>query len=133
MDERFGKEFKLCSQKRLTVLFTKGKQVKSFPFILHFHSEHVTDQSSWQIGVSAPKRSFKKATERNRIKRLMREAIRKNKLTLESVFGHQNLELTLFLVYTAKEIVEYQLIERKINDVFIKLTNELKQNQRETI
>lgn len=132
MDERFGKEFKLCSQKGLTELFARGRQIKSFPFLLHFHSTKTINKSSWQIGISAPKRSFKKATDRNRIKRQMREAIRKNKLTLDSVLTPFNLELTLFVVYTSKEKLEYKLIERKINDVFIKLAHELKQNKSET-
>ncbi len=132
MDERFGKEYKLCSQKRLAELFATGNQIKTFPFVLHFQTGPVTGNTRWQIGVSAPKKSFKKATERNRIKRLMREAIRKNKLILESVLETLNLEITLFIVYTAKEINEYKLTEKKINELFIKLANELQRKQYET-
>jgi ribonuclease P protein component len=64
--------------------------------------------------VSVSKRNFKKAVDRNRIKRLIREAYRQNKSILGSNLASQPESLLLGFIYTAKTIMEYKEIERKI-------------------
>jgi ribonuclease P protein component len=63
-----------------------------------------------QAGVSVSKRYFKKAVDRNKIKRLIREAYRLQKNELESHLIDSNQKLSLFLIYTGKDIPSYQQI-----------------------
>ena len=67
-----------------------------------------------QVLISVSKRSFRKATERNRVKRLVRESYRKNKEQLYHYRADHNGQLLIGLVYTARAILSYPEIERKI-------------------
>ena len=125
MNEKFGKEYKLCSQKVIQSIFDEKKSVKAYPFLIHYSLIPLTSDASFQITVSAPKRNFKKAHDRNRIKRLMREAIRKNKLILEEKLTTNQQQMALFLVYTNKEEMDYSLLLRKMESLLLKFTNEL--------
>ena len=98
MNEKFGKEYKLCSQKVIQSIFDEKKSVKAYPFLIHYSLIPLSSDASFQITVSAPKRNFKKAHDRNRIKRLMREAIRKNKLILEPFLLENKKQVALFMI-----------------------------------
>ncbi|HLV41241.1 MAG TPA: ribonuclease P protein component [Brumimicrobium sp.] len=121
MDERFGKKYKLCSKTVMTSIFENGKQEKSYPFLLRYLSVDLKTDAKFQIVISVPKRKFKKAVDRNRIKRLIREAVRKNKYILEEGLSNENQQLALFLIYTASEEETYQRILNKIEVLFLRL------------
>ncbi len=125
IDESFGKEYKLCSQKLIDSIFEKNQKVKQFPFILSYLEVAIPSVKTFQIVISAPKRIFRKAHERNRIKRLMREAIRKKKVSLENELEKHQKQVALFLIYTSKEELKYELIEQKIEQLFNKLIKEI--------
>jgi ribonuclease P protein component len=125
MNEKFGKEYKLCSQKVIQSIFDAKKSVKGYPFLIHYSLLPLTSEASFQITVSAPKRNFKKAHDRNRIKRLMREAIRKNKLILEPFLLESNKQVALFMIYTAREEIPYDVLFKKTTLLFTQLIKEL--------
>ena len=118
MDQTFGKEYKLCSQKKIDGLFKTGKLVKKFPLIVHFQESEEQLPAPFQIVISAPKRIFRKAHERNRIKRLLRETVRKNKFILETFLVPRDKSLLLFLVYTNKEEMTYEILFKKTEQLF---------------
>ena len=126
MDQTFGKAYKLCSQKAIDAIFEDKKSIRQFPFVLSYKFMDLPTDKSFQVVISAPKRLFRKAHERNRIKRLMKEVFRKNKLILESHLTTNNQQLALFLVYTSKEELSYALLLDKMERLLSKLTNELK-------
>ena len=81
----FRKHEKLKSRKLIGKLFEEGKSVKKFPLrLVYLQTEHTSD-SKIQAGFSVPKRNFKRAVDRNRIKRLMREAYRLNQSLTDSL------------------------------------------------
>ncbi len=67
-----------------------------------------------QMAVAVPKRNFKLATERNRIKRQIREAYRLNCGGSSAYFKEKDLKLQLMVVYNSKEPPEYVGLESKI-------------------
>ena len=96
MDQSFGKEYKLCSKKLIDSLFAEGKSVKAFPFTLFFLLHENSENVPFQLVISAPKRINRHAHDRNRIKRIVREAIRKNKFILEDFLTETNQQLASY-------------------------------------
>lgn len=123
MDERLGKAYKLCSKKVIEELFDEGLKVKQHPFVLQYIYTELPTKKSFQIVCSVPKRIHKKAVTRNRIKRLMREVVRKNKNIIEENFPHNEKQLALFLIYTGKKEESYSLLLNKIELLFERLMN----------
>jgi ribonuclease P protein component len=125
----FGKESKLKSRNVIQKLFSEGKHVLVYPLkaVYIFGNE----QHPLQAGVSATKRNFKKAVDRNRIKRLIREVYRLQKPKLETHLIQNKLSLSIFFMYIGKEIPEYdQLMEstEKIIKRMVKISDENKGN-----
>ncbi|MFD1094528.1 ribonuclease P protein component [Salegentibacter chungangensis] len=80
MNQRLGKSEKLKSKKVIEELFTRGRSVKKYPVKLVYLPLSTTEENiPTKSGFSVPKKIVKTAVKRNRIKRLMREAFRKNK------------------------------------------------------
>ena len=121
---KLGKQARLKSRKVIDHLFKYGKSFTIFPFrvIFQFTEMAVTpDASQLQAGFSVSKRHFKKAVDRNRIKRLMREAYRLQKNELEKTIQQQPANLVFFMIYTGKDTPDYQLVFEKIKGVLLKL------------
>lgn len=134
MDERFGKEYKLCSKKIIERLFKDGKRLSSFPFGLTYGYEVLPNEEiPFQIVISVPKRNFKRAHDRNRIKRLMKECLRKNKHILEDFLtreSNKNRQMALFLVYRFNEELDYETIMRKMSKLLLTLTTTIEKHEK---
>ncbi|MEP7236669.1 MAG: ribonuclease P protein component [Ferruginibacter sp.] len=122
----FKKDEKLKSRKTIEQLFKDGKSFSNFPFrVLWKFTEAGT--SPLQTGFAAGSKHFKKAVDRNRIKRLMREAYRLQKNDLQDQLKQQQKQLAVFFIYTGNELPEYEFIFEKTAAVLsrlIKITNE---------
>lgn len=128
MNEQFGKKYKLCSKKIIESLFSEGKQLRSFPFTVYYLETVLPEAVPFQVVISAPKRQFKKAHDRNRVKRLMRETIRKKKLIFEPELLKQQKQIALFVIYTQKELPDYHTLlaqtEKLMNKITLALADE---------
>ena len=71
-----GKQERLKSRKLIEKLYKNGESVKAFPLRMVYLQTAHTSKFPAQVGVSVAKRNFKKAPDRNRLKRLMRETYR---------------------------------------------------------
>jgi ribonuclease P protein component len=129
MNQRFGKEYKLCSKKAMDGLFSEGQKLTVPPFFLRYMVTNLPTEKSFQIAVAVPKKKIKAAPERNRIKRLMREAIRLNKSDLEKILETQEKQLALFLIYQDSEKISYSDVENKIVLLLKRLEKRLSENK----
>lgn len=122
-DHTFGKAYKLCSKRVIDDLFLSGETLKQYPLRLLFKKNpvHYNEKTAFQIVISVPKKKIRKAHDRNRVKRVIRELIRKNKNGLENILDHQNEKLALFLIYSESTILDYAIIEKKINKLIHQL------------
>src|SRR3954471_9514640 len=115
-----NKAERLKRRKIIEQLFSEGRAVTAFPIRVQYK---MVDQPTvpLQAGFSVSSRNFKRAVDRNRIKRLMREAYRLQKLPLEQALQTKEQQLALFLIYTGKELPEYALVKEKVEVVLKKL------------
>ncbi len=118
----YSKSEKLKSRKLLNQVFAEGKSLNAFPLKITYTCKDIETLSSAKVGVGASSRYFKKAVDRNRIKRLLREAYRlhKNKL-LE--FLPEKKQLSVFILFIGKDIAETALIAEKMPTILQKLGN----------
>lgn len=127
MDFSFGKAYKLCSLKQIDELFKEGKRLREFPF--QFVVQETTKENiPFQVVVSVSKRNFKRAHDRNLVKRRMREILRMNKAILENKLKETNKQLNIAVIYAHREILEFQQMERKLIKGLHKLTQQIEQN-----
>jgi ribonuclease P protein component len=115
------KDERLKRRKVIEKLFSEGRAVASFPIRVQYKIDDPLLTVSLQAGFSVSSRNFKKAVDRNRIKRLMREAYRLQKAPLEQALQTKQQKLALFLIYTGKELPNYALVREKIEVVLKKL------------
>ena len=105
---------RLRSRKTISLLFEKGRAINIHPIKMLWLQTANKDGGILQFGVAVPKKNFKKAVDRNRLKRQMREAVRKNKLPVKNFLAEKNKPCALLLVFTGKEAVPYKETEDKI-------------------
>lgn len=114
MKNTFKKEERLRSKKQISRLFNEGKSFFRYPFRIFFLKEKTEEPALPQVLITVSKRNFKKAVDRNRIKRLVREAYRRNKKPLVEHCTGNSVSVLLGLIYTGKTILSYAEIEKKI-------------------
>ncbi|HRE51799.1 MAG TPA: ribonuclease P protein component [Flavitalea sp.] len=121
-----GKKERLKSRKLIEQLFKEGKTFTVFPFRIYYLICPPSDVFL-QAGFTVSGRKFKKAVDRNRIKRLMREAYRLQKQPLELNLQNKRIYLRLFFLYTGSELPDFAPIKEKMAIVLkkmIKITDE---------
>jgi len=107
--EGLPKYERICKENDIKALFDKGMGVSVYPYRVIFLFRH--DEScppTVRFLVSVSKKRFHHAVNRNRVKRLMREAWRRNKAPLYEICERDNISVDVALVYTATVIHSYE-------------------------
>ena len=118
----FNKKEKLKSKKLVDTLFSKGQSVSVFPLRLVYASVHFDDAALFKTGVSVSKKHFKLAVDRNRIKRLMREAFRLNKA---HYFDNISTPHAFMILYIGKDKPTFSQVEAKMKTLFEKFSSKV--------
>ena len=125
-----GKGERLKSRKQIEQLFSEGKNFPLSPFRIYYLVTPVINNppSNLQFGAGVSGKNFKKAVDRNRIKRLMREAYRLQKNELQETLTQKKLQLNVFFIYTSKELPLFSLVKEKVNVILNKLIKVVNEN-----
>ena len=122
MSFTYPQKEKLKSRKLIDKLFTEGKSVSVYPLRMVYLSTALNGDILAKTGVSVSKRNFKKAPDRNRIKRLLREAYRLNKATY---FNNLSTQHAFMILYIGKEKPTFLQVETKMKQLFEKFSNKI--------
>jgi ribonuclease P protein component len=115
----FKKEERLAGFKAVAELFEDGKVKVNFPVKVVFLEKAGEDNSGCRAIFSVSKRNFKKAADRNQIKRRMREAYRLNKGLFYAKLNGKRYNLAF--IYIASEILPYPEVEKSLKEILSRL------------
>ena len=119
VNQKFPKQEKLKSSKTIAKLFLEGKTYTKYPLKMFYLPSENTEINAAAFAV--PKRNFKSAVVRNRIKRQLREAYRLNKQTLGDIHGKKFVMLFLFI---GKKNPTYDQLEKTMVKLLKNLLDE---------
>jgi len=121
MRQTLKKHERLHGKKTIDQLFLHGKSFFSHPFVVYHQTVPATGSPpTCAVLCSVSKKKFPHATQRNLLKRRMREAFRKNKqLIYNKITTPQTNNLHLAFIYTHHEIFNYAQIEKKMMEAVI--------------
>ena len=111
-------------------LFSKGTAITMHPIRLLYTIEKeeagIFSNGLLQAGVGAPSRQFRKAVQRNKVKRLLREGYRLEKPNFTNSISIKNTRLNLFFLYVDANVQTQQQIQATIKLLLQKLSDKLK-------
>jgi ribonuclease P protein component len=121
----YNKFEKLKSRKQIELLFAQGKSISSFPVKVFYLPVEHTPEHPVQVGVGVSARNFKKAVDRNTIKRRMREAYRLHKLPLHEYLKTEQKSVAVFILWIDKQLPTTAALNDLMPTVVEKLIKQL--------
>jgi len=122
----FTKEERLCNKRLIDGLFHNGSSFLCYPFKVSWLA--VDDPQSFpaQVLFSVAKKRYKRAVDRNLLKRRIREAYRLHKQQyLYSLLSDNDKKIVFSIGYIGKEIADYDFIEKKMLKMLAQLTGDI--------
>jgi len=127
----FAKAEHLCGDKRITKLFTRGDAFIAYPLRVVYLIEPRNDMAAASIMVSVPKKRFKRAVKRNRLKRLMRESYRLNKQELIEALDDKQLQIHVAFNYVSEDVLDFGAVEKKMKIALQRLKDKIENKSTE--
>ena len=124
----FRKAERLCSKKHIEALFAgDNRSLTAYPLRAVYtetENEKIVNCKSLSLLISVSKRHFKHAVDRNRAKRLIREAYRLNKgLLLDHL--PEDTQLDLAFIWMSDELCDYAIIETKMKTILQRIAEKI--------
>ena len=123
---------RVTKRKVIEELFAAGRTFSIYPLRLFYLVKEAPgltgadgDFAPLQFGVGVSKRHFKKAVDRNRVKRLLKETYRVQKETLLSAVQEKNISLRVFVIFTGKDLPVFEGLKGKVAEALVRLEKEV--------
>lgn len=123
-----GRKERLKSRKAIEQLFSTGKSFVIPPFRIFYQDSNEKELASLQFGIGVSSRNFRKAVDRNRIKRLTRESWRLQKNQLRQLLQEKKKGMQVFMIYTGKEMPGFSLMQNKMLSIINNLVKQVNEN-----
>ncbi|MEA4916470.1 ribonuclease P protein component [Proteiniphilum sp.] len=131
MDEekrfRFTKKERVTGEKRIESLFERGRSFMAYPFRVVYVETILDSIIPLSVLISIPKKRIKSAVDRNRMKRLAREAYRLNKHLFFSRALKENESLDVAFINVADKTCDYATVEKGIRKALRELNHRIEQ------
>ena len=132
-DERrftFTKEERVTGDPRIETLFARGRSFMAYPFKVIFLENECSVSMPVSVLITVPKKRVRSAVQRNRIKRLIREAYRLNRHLFDRSLLRENVRLDIAFVYVKDDNANYPMVEKGVQKALLALGCQL-DNKRE--
>ena len=118
----FKKEERLCNIQLIEKLYHNGSSFLVYPFRIIWLSSEANSEFPVQVLISIPKKKFKRAVDRNLLKRRIREIYRLQKSEdLFPFLNERSEKIVLAINYIGNVIAEYASMAKKFNTVMLRL------------
>lgn len=121
----FEKKERISSRTEISLLFEKGKGFIACPFRVVYIEQQPSSGAKASVLISVPKRKFKLAVKRNRIKRLVRECYRLNKTDFLNCMEENKTGLLIAFLFTGNEMPKYSAVESAVKKSLCELKNRI--------
>ncbi|MCD8297961.1 MAG: ribonuclease P protein component [Prevotella sp.] len=128
----FRKEERICSRKLIERLFGGGcsRALTAFPIrLVYMKTENCENVPPAQVLISVSKKHFKRAIKRNRVKRQLREAYRKNKYILyKTLKRHEGVGIAMAFIWIDDKLYESVDVEKRIKNLLQRLSERIEKS-----
>ncbi|MBR2631673.1 MAG: ribonuclease P protein component [Bacteroidaceae bacterium] len=132
MDNTFKKSERLCSQLVIDKLFAGGNaSMAAFPLRIVYMKQSIgaevgcVDVPPVSVLISVPKKRFRHAVDRNRMKRLIREAYRTNKHILWEMLKDKDYRIVLAFVCITDKMPSYAMVRKSVSKALTRISESL--------
>ena len=125
MSFTFCKDERLCSRRLIDRLYSEGHRLMAFPYSVQW----MKVDGPCQVMIVAPKRKFRHAVDRNRVRRLTRECYRLRKDTFYAFLQEHGISIVFSMVYIHNEILTCEQLGQKMDRLLSVLEKDILQQQ----
>ena len=120
----YPKSERLKSKKLIEATFATGQKFKAWPLVAKSLDTELGQDVPCQTLVSVSKRSFKRAVDRNRIKRLMRESWRNRRSVFEDGLP-ERVQFAVVLIFVGKDLPSQEHVDRAMDRLLSRMNDAL--------
>ena len=124
MQNTFNKSQHLCGETTISQLFREGKAFLVFPLRVVYRVEKRAEgdkRATVRVLTSVPKKQFKHAVDRNRFKRLIREAYRLQQHELNEALEARGLVMDVAFTAVHNQLPEFDFLRSRMAKILSKL------------
>ena len=122
-----GKQERLKSNLAIQDLLKNGRRVSEYPLKIYWSISDPLQNSPCRMAVLVPKHRFKRAVDRNLMKRRIRESYRQNKYLIYDPLQQTELKIVLIILFLSDEFIPFESLDAGIRGLLLKLANKLPQ------